>query len=77
MLKDNEFEAAAKSFQAKHSKIARITNKTEKPWCWLVLRHYSSSFVGRCHWLLMLRMGFLVVFLSLQRVVLIVLYWVA
>jgi len=34
MLKDNEFEGAAKSFQAKHSKIARITNKTEKSWCW-------------------------------------------
>jgi hypothetical protein len=33
LLKDNEFERAAKSFQAKHSKIARITNKTD-PWCW-------------------------------------------
>jgi hypothetical protein len=34
MLKDNEFEGAAKSLQAKHTKIARMTNKTENPWCW-------------------------------------------
>ena len=34
MLKDSKFEGAAKSFQSKHSKIARVTHKSEKPWFW-------------------------------------------
>jgi hypothetical protein len=35
MLKDNEFEGAAKSLQAKHTKIARITNRESLVlgWC--------------------------------------------
>ena len=64
MLKDNEFEGAAKSFQAKHSKIARITNKTEKPWCWAGAKALQQLLCTSLPPAAYAAMGFFVMFFS-------------